>query len=193
MLTPVERAHRRATYDDLLKVPDHLVAEIIDGELVTSPRPASPHAHATTMLSGDLTAAVGQPPGSGAPSGWWILFEPELHLGDDVIVPDLAGWRRSGMPVLPNVAAFTRAPDWVCEVVSPSTVALDRGRKMHVYARALVAHLWLLDPIAQTLEAYRLENEHWVVASAHGGDDAVHAEPFAAVTLAMTRWWLKPA
>ena len=191
MLTPVERARRRATYDHLLKVPDHLVAEIIDGELVTSPRPASPHAHATTMLSGDLTSSFGQPPGSSVPGGWWILFEPELHLGDDVIVPDLAGWRRSGMPVLPNVAAFTQAPDWVCEVVSPSTGALDRGRKMQVYARARVGHLWLVDPIAQTLEVYRLEDDHWLVASTHGGGDPVRAEPFAAVALAMSRWWLQ--
>ena len=110
MLEPVTTARRRATYQDLVEVPDHLVAEILDGELVTSPRPASPHALATSRISVDLGGAFDRPAGGGGvPGGWWLLFEPELHLGEDVIVPDLAAWRRERMPVLPNVAAFTRA------------------------------------------------------------------------------------
>lgn len=184
---------RRATYADLAKVPDTLVAEIIDGELITSPRPASPHARAATVLGGDLGPPFDRPLGDPAgPGGWWLLFEPELHLGDDVLVPDYAGWRRQRMPVLPNVAAFEQTPDWLCEVVSPTTGAIDRGRKMRIYARERVGHLWLIDPLARTLEVYRLESDRWAVASTHGASDAVRAEPFDAVELQLARWWLEP-
>ena len=192
MLEDVGGAPRRATYADLLRVPDHLVAEIIDGELVTSPRPASPHARAASRIFADLDGPFDLPPGSsGAPGGWWLLFEPELHLGEDVLVPDLAGWRRERMATLPNVAAFTQAPDWVCEVVSPATGAVDRGRKMRIYARESVGNLWLVDPLARTLEVYRLESARWVVVSTHAGADRIRAEPFDAIELDPGRWWLE--
>jgi len=191
MLEPVTTARRRATYQDLMEVPEHLVAEIIDGELVTSPRPASPHALATSRIGVDIGSAFDRPPGGGVPGGWWLLDEPELHLSEDVIVPDLAAWRRERMPALPNVAAFTQAPDWVCEVVSPTTGAIDRGRKMRIYARARVPHLWIVDPLARTLEIYRLEGDRWVVASTHGGSERVRPEPFDAVELEIARWWLE--
>ena len=182
---------RRATYDDLMKVPNTMVAEIIDGELITNPRPATPHALAGSLLGSDLISDFHGPPGAGAkPGGWWILFEPELHFGGDVLVPDLAGWRRDHLPVLPNVAAMTQAPDWACEVISPSTGAIDRSRKMRIYARESVRHLWLVDPTTRTLEVYRLEGGRWIVASTHGGEDVVRAEPFDAVELALDRWWL---
>src|SRR5262245_41705129 len=114
-----------------MKVPDTMVAEIIDGELFISPRPASPHAYAASVIFGDAFGMFGRPPGDPAGSGgWWLLFEPELHLRDDVLVPDIAGWRRQRMPEVPNVAAFTQPPDWVCEVISPSTGTIDRARKM---------------------------------------------------------------
>ena len=183
---------RRATYEDLLRVPEHLVAELIDGELITSPRPASPHARA----AGAIFRAVGpfdgrSGEGAGAPGGWWILFEPELHFADDVLVPDLAGWRHERLPMVPNVAAFALAPDWVCEVVSKSTAALDRVRKMRIYAREGVGHLWLVDPLARTLEVYRLEADRWVVAGTHGHVDVVRAEPFDALSLPLGDWWLE--
>ena len=115
-----------------------------------------------------------------------------MHLGPDVVVPDVAGWRREKMPVLPNVAAFTQAPDWACEVVSPTTAGADRVRKMRIYARESVGHLWLVEPLARTLEVYRFENGRWIVASTHGGRERVRAEPFEAVELELTRWWLEP-
>jgi Uma2 family endonuclease len=184
---------RPATYDDLRRVPDTMVAEIIDGELIATPRPASPHARAATALGSDLFGPFDRPPGDPAgPGGWWLLFEPELHLGPDVVVPDVAGWRRTRLPTLPDVPAFELAPDWVCEVVSPATGAVDRGRKMRVYARERVAHLWILDPVLRTLEVYRLDGSRWVVASTHGGTDVVRAEPFDAVELRLARWWLEP-
>ena len=183
---------RRATYEDLCKVPDTMVAEIIDGEIIVTPRPASPHARAASVLAIDLGGPFDRPPRDpAAPGGWWLLFEPELHLKSDVIVPDYAGWRRDRLPVLPNVAAFELAPDWVCEVVSPSTGAIDRSHKMRIYARERVEHLWIVDPIARTFEAYGLEDSRWVVASTHGGAEAVRAEPFDAVELRLARWWLE--
>jgi Uma2 family endonuclease len=184
-------APRRATYDDLIAVPDHLVAEIVDGELVTSPRPASPHARASTRLGSALVERFDGPPGGAdRPGGWWILDEPELHLGPDVLVPDIAAWRIERMPSIPDVVGFTLVPDWVCEVVSPRTARLDRTRKMRIYAREGVAHLWLLDPLARTLEVYRLEAGRWVVASVHDGAQPVRAEPFDAVALDPAQWWL---
>jgi Uma2 family endonuclease len=186
-------AQRQATYEDLLKVPDILIAEIVDGELFTFPRPASPHARATSVIRGNLDPFDRRSSGPGEPGGWWILFEPELHLGADILVPDLAGWRRERMPVLANVPYFEQAPDWVCEVVSPSTARLDRVRKMPIYAREGVGHLWLVHPSLQTLEVYRLEGQQWVVASSHVGAEGAHAEPFEAIELDMSRWWLEEA
>src|SRR5437867_12251474 len=184
MVPSVTAPRRRATYADLLAVPEHLVAEIIDGELLTSPRPASPHALAASAIGSALFDRFNGPPGgANRPGGWWILFEPELHLGEDVLVPDHAGWRRERMPLLPDVAAFTLAPDWVCEVISPSTARIDRGRKMRIYAREGVSHLWFVEPLLETLETYRLEAGRWVVLDTHTADDTVRAEPFEAVEL----------
>ena len=127
---------RRATYEDLLRVPDIMVAEIVDGELVVSPRPATPHAFAATEMAADLLPAFHGTAARTGPGGWWILPEPELHLADDVLVPDLAAWRCERMPVVPNAPAIALAPDWLCEIVSPSSVRHDRIGKMRCYARA---------------------------------------------------------
>jgi len=180
-------ARRPATYDDLLAVPDHLVAEILDGELHTSPRPAPRHAQTTTGLTGDLFGPFDR--GRGGPGGWHILIEPELHFGDDVVVPDVAGWRRTRLVEMPAEAFFTLAPDWVCETLSPSTERIDRGKKLAIYAREGVGHLWLLNPIAETLEAYRLEQGRWLLLVTHAGDVAARVEPFDAVELELWRLW----
>jgi Uma2 family endonuclease len=168
-------------------VPGHLVAEILDGELHTSPRPSVSHALATTGLGGDLIGPFDR--GRGGPGGWWILVEPELHLSDDVVVPDLAGWRRARVPDLPRVAFLEIAPDWVCETLSPSTERFDRGKKLAIYAREGVAHVWLLNPIAETVEAYRLEHGRWLLLGTHVGDVAARIEPFEAVALELWRLW----
>src|SRR3954471_2014812 len=150
-------AQRRATYDDLLKVPDILVAEILDGELFTSPRPASPHTYASSVLRGALDPFDRRIGGPGGPGGWWLLFEPELHLGADILVPDLAGWRRERMPVFPDQPAVRLAPDWVCEVISPSAGRSDRPRKLPIYARERFEHVWIVDPLQRTLEVFLRE------------------------------------
>jgi len=139
---------RPATYDDLVALPDNMVAEIVGGELHASPRPAPRHA----MAEGAIGALIAPPFhfGRGGPGGWWILPEPELHLGADVLVPDYAGWRRTRMPSVPATAYFPLAPDWVCEIISPSTAALDRARKVAIYARERIGHAWLVDPIARS-------------------------------------------
>jgi Uma2 family endonuclease len=183
---------RRANYEDLMKVPDTKVAEIIDGELIVSPRPAVPHAHTGTVMAGDLSNAFHRPPRDPkGPGGWWLLSEPELHFGNDVIVPDQAGWRRENVPHLPNAAAISQAPDWICEVTSPSTGRIDRGRKMRIYARERVGHLWIVDPLLRTIEVYRLDGEHWVVENIFSGRDPVRIAPFDAIELEIGRWWLE--
>jgi Uma2 family endonuclease len=181
---------RRATYEDLLRVPDHLVAELIDGELFTSPRPASRHARATGAIDRRIGRAFDD--GDGGPGGWWIVLEPELHLGAHVLVPDLAGWRRERVPEFPDVAAFDIAPDWVCEVISPSTGRLDRVKKLPKYAQEGVGHAWLVDPITHTLEVYRVHDARWLLVSTFGGDGAVRAEPFDAIELTLGALWISP-
>src|SRR5687767_14448562 len=180
---------RKATYDDLCQVPEPFVAEIVDGELFSSPRPAVRHALAASAIGSPLFDRFHGPPGDPErPGGWWILLEPELHLGEDVLVPDVAGWRRSRLPSLPDVVGVTLAPDWVCEVVSPSTGVLDRRRKMPIYAREGVAHLWLVEPLQTTIEVYRLEDGAWIDAGTHAGDVRTYIPPFEAIELDLARW-----
>jgi Uma2 family endonuclease len=179
---------RKATYEDLERVPPNFVGEIIAGELYMSPRPRSAHARVAFRLGGELKPFDRNPKGQG-PGGWVLLFKPELHLSGDALIPDLAGWRRERMPELPDTAAFELAPDWVCEVLSPSTEALDRARKMGAYAREGVKHLWLIDPRPQLLEVYRLEDGRWSRTGAHLGNVTVHAEPFEELALEMGPLW----
>ena len=184
-----EPPKRRATYEDLVAVPKNLVAEIIHGTLVTTPRPASRHALASSILGSELTGPFHQ--GKGGPGGWIILDEPELHLHGDILVPDLAGWRRERMPELPDATAFELAPDWTCEVLSPSTTATDRAEKMPIYAREHVGHVWLVDPIARTVEACRLENGRWILLGTWRDDARVRVAPFEAFELELAWLWAK--
>lgn len=179
----------RATYEDLLKVPDHFVAEIINGELVTSPRPASPHARAASSIGGELYGPFDR--GRSGPGGWVILDEPELHLLGHVLVPDLAGWRRTRMPEMPDATAFELAPDWVCEVLSPSTAAIDRADKVPIYAQAGIAHVWLADPLLKTLEVLRLVDGGYRLVTTARGDVKPRLEPFDAVELDLSALWSK--
>jgi Uma2 family endonuclease len=177
-------------YARLLDLPETLVGELIGGELHTQPRPAGPHASASSVLGMDIGGAFHR--GRGGPGGWWILDEPEVHFIRDteVLVPDLAGWRRERMPNLPRDHRFEVVPDWVCEVLSPSTVRKDRVLKMKVYARHGVAHLWLVDPLARTLETFILREGQWTVAGLYTYAEDVRAAPFEAVTLALGDWWV---
>ncbi|KYF61524.1 hypothetical protein BE11_19260 [Sorangium cellulosum] len=176
-------------------VPDEMVAEILDGELHVFPRPARPQTRAASRLN----ACIGGPfdLGAGGPGGWVILFGPEVHLGPgpDKVVPDLAGWRRERMPdaLGPEDAPahYDVAPDWVCEVISPRTERVDRGKKMRIYRREGVRHAWLINPVAQTLEVYRLDDGRWSLLDTHEGDEAVQAEPFEAIELPLADLWAR--
>ncbi|HEX7150361.1 MAG TPA: Uma2 family endonuclease [Thermoanaerobaculia bacterium] len=183
----VKLLHPPATYADLLKVPEHLVAELVDGVLIAAPRPASRHARAAGALHHIIGGSFDY---DDTPGGWWIVFEPELHFGHDVLVPDLAGWRRARMPVFPDVRAFHLAPDWICEVVSPSTSRLDRANKLPIYARNDIPHVWLVDPIAKTVEILRLANGRWSTVATHCDDDTISAAPFDAVDLKLASLWI---
>ena len=128
--------------------------------------------------------------GSGGPGGWWILIEPEVHLGDDVFVPDVVGWRRERLPVFPKDDAFaTLAPDWVCEVLSPSTRTFDLTTKRAAYAAHGVEHLWLIDPEALTLEAFRLVAGAWTLTAALAGDAEARVAPFDAIAFSLADLW----
>ncbi len=192
MSSTVQR--KAARYEDVLSAPDHLVAEILGGELFTSPRSAVRHARAASILGADVVSQFDRPGGGGeSPGGWWFLEEPELHFDEDVVVPDIAGWRRERVSELPDAPWFDVAPDWLCEVISPSTESVDRGRKLRIYAREGVSHVWLLNPVSKLLEVYRLTEGNWVLVKTVVGDDAVRAGPFDAIEMEMSRWWLPEA
>ena len=180
-------AERPATYEDVLAAPRDKVAEVIDGQLSVHPRPALPHAAAATALGEELGPPFKR--GRGGPGGWIIVFEPELHLAEHILVPDLAGWRRTRLPVLPADPFVTVAPDWVCEVLSPATAKTDRADKLPIYARQSVRHVWLLDPLQHTLEVLRLEGEHYALLAVHKDDALVNAEPFEVFDLALSVLW----
>ncbi len=186
-------AERTATYADLEAVPPHLVAEILFGRLVTYPRPAPPHSEVHFSLGGVLAGpyrnGIGGIGGIGGPGGWRFLTEPELHFGDDVAVPELAAWRIERMPELPEAAFIELAPDWVCEVLSPSTEKYDRGDKREIYADAGIKHLWLIDPRIELLEVFELINRHWSLRKSATGDVPIRAAPFDAMEFPLRLLW----
>ena len=193
---PLSPEPGQATYQDVLDAPPHMVAEILAGTLYTQPRPALPHARASSRLSGKLDQFDDD---SGDLGGWWIVFEPELHFGEDIrvpdiLVPDIAGWRVETMPTHPGGAYVTVAPDWVCEVLSPSTRHRDIGSKRDVYAREGVGHLWFVDPEARSLEVFELRGGQWLLLTTLFEDAEVCQPPFEAITFPLNALWLpRPA
>ena len=183
--------HSDDLYTQLETLPENLTGEIINGRLYAQPRPAGPHTQAGAGLGMDIGGAYHR--GRGGPGGWWILDEPEIHFIRDteVLVPDLAGWRRERMPRLPRDHRFEVVPDWVCEILSPSTAPKDRVTKMPVYARYGVPYLWLVDPLAHTLEAFALHDERWTVIGLFQEQDAVSVEPFTEIALELGGLWVE--
>ncbi len=204
-------AQKLTVQDAFLALPATKVGQIVDGELYVQPRPRAAHARATAKLGARLDQRFdgGSPPG-----GWILLDEPELHLGarpfataseiagsgvardggppltGDILVPDLAGWRRERLPEMPASGYFAVAPDWICEVLSPSTARLDRGKKLSAYGREGVPFVWLIDPDAQTLEVLtRGEDGRYTIAAVHSGDDVAFAVPFEVFGLELRALW----
>jgi Uma2 family endonuclease len=186
------RDPRDDLYEAYARVPPHQHAEIVRATLYVMSRPAPRHANAASVLGAELGGPFQR--GRGGPGGWWILDGPELHLvPKEPVVPDLAGWRVERMPELPETAYFTPVPDWVCEVLSRSTEKLDRDEKLPLYSEHGIRHVWLLDPIAKSLEVYTLaEAGHWREVRTHRGDGPVRAEPFDVIELDLTALWSPP-
>ena len=159
----------------------------LTGRCTPTRGPAAPHARASSSLG----VKIGGPfdYDAGGPGGWWIIDEPELHLGEEIVVPDLAGWRRERMPDYPGTAYFTLAPDWVCEVLSASTRKVDLHEKRPIYAREGVSYLWLVDPIDRTLEAFELHDGQWLLIASAKDDEPVSIRPFDAVTFSLGDLW----
>jgi len=178
---------RRATYEDMVAVPEHLKPQIIDGELYIFPHPATRHTLSTTMLLGQLFPAFHM--ALDGPGGWWIFHEPWVQFGENILVPDLAGWRCNRLPEIPDENTFAIPPDWVCEVLSPSTERIDRGRKRRIFAREGVRHLWFVDPREKSVEVYELEGTELVMRTAHNGDEPIRAMPFEAIEIPLTYLW----
>ncbi len=177
----------RATYVDILKLPENITGEVINGVLYQQPRPAPRHAYASSRLGAAINSPFDR--GKGGPGGWWILDEPECHLGADILVPDIAGWRRERMSSLPDTAWFELPPDWVCEVLSPSTASKDRIDKQGVYLREGVGFLWFIDPEAKTLEAFQLTSGSWLLIAALSGEDQAAVAPFDDVPFDLGELW----
>lgn len=183
-----EPKRKRASYEDVLRAPETMVAEIVEGDLQLTPRPGRAHGRAEIRLATLIEGPFGM--GRGGPGGWVIFAEPELHLKTDVLVPDLAGWRVERSALAGDEPYFTVAPDWLCEIVSPSTGRLDRVRKMPIYAASQIRNAWIIDPAARSLEAYRNENGRWVLIATHADQEVVRVEPFDAVPLELAALWL---
>ena len=167
--------------------PENKVAEILDGELFLSPRPAMQHVGAQAAIQGTLWSRLDD--GERGPRGWIVVTEPELHLGAAIVVPDVAAWRRERLPSLPDRPWLDLAPDWVCEVLSPSTERIDRGRKLRAYAAAGVQHAWLVKPSDRSLEVLRLRESAWTMVGAWEDSAVVRVEPFEAIELELGRLW----
>jgi Uma2 family endonuclease len=181
-------AKRRATYQDILGLPAGVTGELVGGELYTQPRPAQLH----TFVAGSLGTEIGFPfqkGGGGGPGGWWILPEPELHLGEDILVPDIAGWRQSSLPTFTQASAFTVAPDWICEILSPSTRRKDRMVKLPAYGRHQVKWTWLVDPAHREVEVFEGGADRWSLVGTYGDVDRARIPPFEAIELDLAVLW----
>ena len=187
-----EPAKKKASYDDLYRIPDNMIGEIINGELIATPRPSVLHSFASSCLGGELIPPYHHGRGGG-PGGWVILDEPEIRFGEDILVPDLAGWRKARFSSPKQTNSLLVTPDWVCEVLSPGTVRIDKMGKMPIYARHGVPYLWLVDPAAKTLNVFRLKNGEWVVAGLYVENAVVRAEPFQEIEIDLNILWLDEA
>ncbi len=165
-------------YTQLERLPESLTGEILNGQLYAHPRPSGKHVAVATNIGIDIGGPYQR--GRGGPGGWRILIEPEVHLALDqeVVVPDVAGWRLARLPSVPENHKFTVVPDWVCEILSPSTESVDKSIKMPLYARYGVQYLWLVHPIEMTLHAYKLSGTEWALQGIFRETDTVRLEPF---------------
>lgn len=181
---------QKAVYEDLFSLPENMTGEIIEGELVAAPRPSRRHAVAASALG----YQIGPPyhfGAGGGPGGWIILHKPDIAFGEDILVPELAGWKEERFPAAEEQDWLSVAPDWVCEILSPNIVRIDRMQKMRIYATHKVPYAWLVDPLQMLLEVFRLEAGRWIVLGVHGESEKVRAEPFQEVELDLAALWIE--
>lgn len=184
-----EAAIKKAIYEDLYGIPENMIGEIIDGELIATPRPSPRHAFVASLLGGRLVPHYYFGEGGG-PGGWVILDETEIMLGEHLLVPDLAGWRKDRFPGMPKENWISAPPDWVCEILSPSTVRLDKKQKMPIYSKHQVQYLWLIDPGIKILDVFRLESGKWFLLASFTENDKARAEPFHEIEIDLgSLWW----
>jgi Uma2 family endonuclease len=186
----VEPARKLATWDDLLRLPEDVRAEVVAGVLLSPPAPLPRHARAQGALRRFLGGPFDDDHGRGGPGGWWILLEVDVRFGHhDIVRPDLSGWLRDRLPQPWDVRPIDVVPDWVAEVLSRSNAAHDRVRKRELYARAGVPYYWIIDPDACTLEALRLDpvTRAWIEVGAYDGTSTARIAPFDAVELEVQR------
>jgi Uma2 family endonuclease len=93
------------------------------------------------------------------------------------------------MPQIPKDHRFIVSPDWVCEVISPATLRIDRGKKMRIYAEHDLAWMWVVDPIGHTLEVLALDRDNWKYAATFTSGDVVRAEPFPEAEIDLGSIW----
>jgi Uma2 family endonuclease len=184
----LQKLGRPATLQDLEALAPGLKGEILDGELYVQPRPRAKHARVEAAIVGSTHGPYDV--GRGGPGGWWILPEPGVELpGSPEFSPDVAGWRRARLPVLPEDEPIRLAPDWVCEVLSPGTRGYDLLKKRPFYARSGVEWLWYVDVEARTVSVSQLRGGVWAEVAVHGEDQCVHLQPFTDVELDLGVWW----
>lgn len=184
-----QSAKKLTLYDQLMSLPEGLTGEILNGQLHAQPRPSGLHGLAESALEAELFFPFHK--GRGGPGGWWVLVEPEVHFIRDteVVVPDIAAWKRERLPTIPEDHRFEVVPDWVCEILSPSTASKDREIKMPLYAHYGVKFMWLIDPIKKTLEAYELINGQWCDIGQLADKDMVSIKPFDAISFRLAELW----
>jgi Uma2 family endonuclease len=185
-----ELAKKKATYEDLYSIPENMTGEIINGELIVTPRPSRKHVRTAIVLGNKIGSPYDFGEGGG-PGGWIFLIEPEIGLGEHTMVPDLAGWKRERFPIEEDHNWISAAPDWVCEILSPNTLRTDKVKKMPIYAHHGVGHIWLIDPVAMTMDAFRLESGKWVLLGSFTENDKVRAEPFQEIEINLKDLWLE--
>lgn len=176
-----------ALYRRLEALPETQIGEILRGDVVASPRPAPRHAKAIIALGNKIYDPYDQ--GQGGPGGWRIFSEPEVHLRSEVVVPDLAGWRRERMPDFPEAAAIDLPPDWVCEILSPNSKRRDRVIKRAIYAEHGVSFLWFIDPVERMLDVLELTEQGWLIDAIYAENDVARARPFDAIDLPLADLW----
>lgn len=182
-----DTAHRLATFADMATLEaEGRCIELVGGGIVDKASPSAAHADAQGALAALLRPRFHRQDGDEPPGGWWILPEVDIAFGlHDVLRPDVAGWRRARVPVRPSSYPVDVSPDWVCEVLSPSTAHRDLGVKREIYHRHEVAHYWVVDVEKQILLVYRREPAGYTLVLSAGPGERVRAEPFDACSLDM--------